>query len=66
MNTIADVTGLQISEAEKLLMQKRAGFHAKFPEQVFSEEKPDEPVPDFLKSSFELYDKIESARLSGI
>ena len=65
VNTITDVTGLQISEAEKLLMQKRAGFHAKFPEQVFSEEKPDEPVPGFLERSFEIYDKIEALRLSG-
>ncbi len=66
VETIASVTGLQISEAEKLLMQRRAGFHAKFPQQVFSEEKPDEPVPGFLKKSFELHDKIESVRLSGI
>lgn len=64
VNIIATVTGLHISDEEKLLMQKRAGFHAKFPEQVFSEEKPDEPVPDFLKKSFELYNKIEAVRLS--
>lgn len=63
-DTIASVTGMHITDAEKLLMQKRAGFHAKFPEQVFSEEKPDEPVPGFLKRSFELYDKIEAVRLS--
>jgi hypothetical protein len=64
VDTIASVTSLQISDSEKLLMQKRAGFHAKFPEQIFSEEKPDEPVPGFLKRSFELYDKIEVIRLS--
>jgi hypothetical protein len=64
VDTIASVTSLQISDSEKLLMQKRAGFHAKFPEQIFSEAKPDEPVAGFLKRSFELYDKIEAIRLS--
>lgn len=66
VDTIAAVTGLPITEAENLLMEKRAGFHAKFPEQVFSEEKPKEPVPGFLRRSFELYDKIEEFRLSKI
>lgn len=64
VDTIAAVTGLPITEAEKLLMEKRAGFHAKFPEQVFKEEKPHETIPGFLKRSFELYDKIEEFRLS--
>jgi hypothetical protein len=64
VDNIASVTGLTITESEKILMQKRSGFHAKFPEQIFSEEKPDEPVPGFLKRSFELYDKIEAIRLS--
>ncbi len=66
VDTIASVTGLQISKSEKLLMQKRAGFHAKFPEQVFSEGKTDEPIPDFLKRSFELYNKIEAVKLMRI
>jgi hypothetical protein len=66
VENIAAVTGLHIAEKEKLLMQKRAGFHAKFPEQVFEEEKQDEPVPAYLKRSFELYDAIERIRLSHI
>ena len=66
VDTIAAVTGLQISGSEKMLMQKRAGFHAKFPQQVFSEEKTDEPIPGFLKRSFELYNKIEATRLERI
>jgi hypothetical protein len=64
VDTIAAVTGLPVPQAERLLMEKRAGFHAKFPEQVFSEEMPDEQVPDFLKRSFVLYDQIEKFRLS--
>ncbi len=64
VHNIATVTGLSITETEKMLMEKRTGFHAKFPQQVFSEEKPDEVVTSFLKRSFELYDKIEQFRLS--
>jgi len=62
---ISAVTGLHISTEERLLMQNRAGFHAKFPEQLFSEEKTDGPVPAFLKNSFELYNKIEVLRRSS-
>jgi hypothetical protein len=64
VDNIAAVTGLPVPETERMLMEKRAGFHAKFPEQVFSEEKPGEATPGFLKRSFELYDKIEKFRLS--
>ncbi len=64
-DTIASVTRMPITDAEKLLMQKRAGFHAKFPEQIFKEEQPDEAMPGYLKRSFELYDKIEHIRLSA-
>ncbi len=56
---IATVTGLPVSEEEKVLMQKRAGFHAKFPKQVFTEEQPDEDIPGYLKRSFELYEQLE-------
>jgi len=66
VNTITAVTGLHISDEEKLLMKNRAGFHAKFPEQIFNEEKRNETVPFFLERSFVLYNKIEAARLSGI
>ena len=64
IESIASVTGLPVSESERLLMEKRAGFHAKFPNQVFTEKQPDETTPNFLKRSFELYDKIEQFRLS--
>ena len=64
VDTIASVTGLSVTDAARLLMEKRAGFHAKFPEQVFKEKQPDELVPGYLKKSFDLYDKIEHFRLS--
>jgi len=62
IETIASVTGTHINETEKAAMQQRAAFHAKFPGQVFSEEKPADPVPFSLKRSVELYDKIEAFR----
>ena len=66
VETIAAVTNLHIAAKEKDLMKNRAGFHAKFPKQIFSEEIPDEPIPGFLKRSFELYDQIEQARLFSL
>jgi len=58
-DTIASVTGLPIPESEKQLMQKRAGFHAKFPQQVFSEPKLLEPLPAYMNRAFELYREVE-------
>lgn len=66
VDTISAIIRLQVSSTEKKLMQNRAGFHAKFPKQVFNEENPDEPVPDFLKRSFDLYYQIEHVRLSSL
>jgi hypothetical protein len=66
INTIANKTSLQINEKEYLAMKERAGYHAKFPEQVFSEEKRIEEIPSYLKKSFELYDKIEEIRVSNL
>lgn len=63
IETIAAVTRLPITAGEKKAMQERAGFHAKFPGQLFSEEKDTGPVPDFLKKSFGLYEQLESIRL---
>jgi len=63
---IAAVTGLSISDAERLLMQDRSGFHAKFPQQVFSEERPEEPIPGYLKRSFDLYNSIEELKTAAV
>lgn len=63
IDSVAAVTGISISAEERALMQERAGFHAKFPQQVFNEQMPDEPVPVFLKKSNELYYRLEEMRL---
>ncbi len=63
INTIAEKTALQINKEDYLSMEQRAGYHAKFPEQLFTEEKRIEAIPSYLKKSFELYEKIEEMRL---
>jgi hypothetical protein len=63
MKTIAAITHLEISPEEKLAMEKRASYHAKFPEQVFAENLKQETIPSYLKKSNELYDSLEAIRL---
>jgi hypothetical protein len=64
INTIATKIALHITKEEYVAMEQRAGFHAKFPNQVFSEEKRIEAIPSYLKKSFELYERIEEIRLA--
>jgi hypothetical protein len=64
INTIATKIALHITKEEYAAMEQRAGFHAKFPNQVFSEEKRIESIPSYLKKSFELYERIEEIRLA--
>lgn len=66
IDTIASVTQLPISEVESAAMLQRSRFHAKFPDQVFTEEQVPEPVPAFLQKSVDLYHKLEQLRLSRI
>lgn len=63
INTIASVTGLPVSGEEKQQMEERSGYHAKFPGEKFREENPADPVPDYLKRCFRLYDHVEALRL---
>lgn len=66
IDTIASVTHIAISETESAAMLQRSSFHAKFPDQVFTEEQVPEPVPAFLLKSVDLYHKLEQLRLSRI
>jgi hypothetical protein len=66
IDTIAAKSALPITQEEYAAMQQRAGFHAKFPNQIFSEEKRIEAIPSYLKKSFALYDKIEELRIKSI
>ncbi len=59
---IAAATSLEINGNEMEAMQQRAGFHAKFPGQVFAEPAMQQPVPAYLEKAFELYDAVEKIR----
>ncbi len=63
VNKIASLSGITISENELLNMQQRSGYHAKYPEQVFSEAKLEEQHPAYLNRAMELY-SIEKLRLA--
>jgi hypothetical protein len=63
IDTIATVTNLTISVEDYAAMKERAGYHAKFPTQVFSEERITESIPTYLKKSFELFYEIEKIRI---
>jgi hypothetical protein len=60
---IAAISGISFTTEEKLAMQDRAGFHAKYPAQVFNESQVEEPVPTYLQKSFVLYNKMEEIRI---
>ncbi len=62
VNKIAAATGIAISAAEMEAMQQRAGFHAKYPGQVFAEPAMHQPVPPYLEKVHELYEAVEKIR----
>jgi hypothetical protein len=62
VNKIAAATGIIISDKEMNAMQDRAGFHAKYPGQVFAEPAIQQQVPQYLEKSFELYEAVEKIR----
>jgi hypothetical protein len=66
VNKIATATGILISEEEMTAMQQRAGFHAKYPGQVFAEPAMQQPVPPYLKKAFELYTQVEQIRTKPV
>ena len=63
VETILKICNVPVSPNEKHEMQQRSLYNAKFPASIFSEGKVDEPVPEFLKKSVELYHRIEFMKL---
>jgi hypothetical protein len=61
---IAAISGLTFTDNEKATMKDRAGFHAKYPEQIFSETQTEEPIAEYLEKSFALYQQMEIIRKS--
>jgi hypothetical protein len=62
---IAAVSNTVISGTHKELMKQRAGYHAKYPDQLFSEAALEMNVPGYLKKAFTLYDALENMRTTA-
>jgi hypothetical protein len=62
ISKIAACTGININEKEMEMMKQRAGFHGKYPGQLFEEPVIEEQAADYLNKSFELYNEIEKIR----
>lgn len=61
---IAHITNTPISDEEMEKIKSRAKYHAKYPDQVFSEEAIQDPVPDFCRAAFDKYEALDKIRKS--
>lgn len=61
---IARITDTPVSDDEMEKIKSRAMYHAKYPEQVFSEEAIKDPVPDYCRAAFDKYEALEKIRKS--
>jgi tRNA uridine 5-carbamoylmethylation protein Kti12 len=61
---IARITNTPISDEEMGKIKSRSMYHAKYPEQVFSEEGIQDPVPDYCRAAFDKYEALEKIRKS--
>ncbi len=59
---IAKATSTVFSAEIKTKMEERAGFHAKYPDQVFSELKNEMEIPPYQQKAFSLYEELEAIR----
>lgn len=62
LEKIASITGIKFTDVEIAAVKERAGFHGKFPEQVFSEPTLQDPIPAYLEKSFAFYYQMEEIR----
>ncbi len=63
MHKIASATGIDIDKNYERIILQRAGYHAKYPGEVFKEERSDNTAPDFLNPTIILYKQLEEMRL---
>jgi hypothetical protein len=61
-NKIAGVAGITTTAAEMDRIQQRAGFHAKYPDQVFAEEPIKAEIPGYCMPAYKLYLELEMTR----
>lgn len=59
---IAHVGNAPIDNAAMEKIKSRAMYHAKYPDQVFTEEALHAPIPGYCKAAYEKYEALESMR----
>lgn len=59
---IAQITNTPISDDAMEKIKSRAMYHAKYPEQVFSEEAIQDPVPDYCRAAYDKYEALDKIR----
>jgi hypothetical protein len=64
VETIVRITDTPIGDDEMEKIKSRAMYHAKYPEQVFSEEAIKDPVPDYCRAAFDKYEALDKIRKS--
>lgn len=62
MKKIVSATGIPFDNNYETAIEERAGYHAKYPEQVFAEKQTTEEAPGFLQPVMQLYDQLEQLR----
>lgn len=65
MQKIVAATGIPFDNNYKTAVEERAGYHAKYPGQVFAEEHTDKKIPGFLQPVSDLYDELEQFRVKA-
>lgn len=63
---IAAIAKIDLTEKDLEAIKARAGFHAKYPEQKFLEETPEEKIPPYLSKVTDLYKKLEREKIATI
>lgn len=56
------LTGIERNKQVEELFEERSRYHAKKPNQIFSEEGKEQSVPAFLTTCFELYSQLDQMR----
>ncbi|OWK68728.1 sulfotransferase family protein [Pedobacter sp. AJM] len=66
MQRFCRFTGVELNKADWAQIETRSGFNAKYPDQVFHEEQPDEAIPVYQQQAFNFYHELEELRKAQI
>ncbi|WP_090504455.1 hypothetical protein [Pedobacter terrae] len=66
MQRFCNFTGLVLNKADWVQIEARSHFNAKYPNQVFHEEQPDETTPAYQQQAFNYYHELEKLRIAQI